>query len=740
MRNTQQFNDNWIFIKEPVDTEQAYQSQGEAVYLPHTWNNKDGQDGGNDYYRGRCHYVKHFAKPQMQTGDEVYLEFRGVNSSADVMVNGSHLCHHDGGYSSFRVRITEILDGENVVTVAVDNSPNRTVYPQKADFTFYGGIYRDVYLIVVSSEHFLLEDFASPGVKVTPTVSGKDAVLLLEAMVCGNADEVVFTVQGVGEVSAPVKNGQASTSLSIPDVRLWNGVYDPYQYTLTAQLRVHDTFTDEVSLHFGCRSFRMDPEHGFFLNGKAYPLRGVSRHQDYWGVGNAITREMMEEDMAIIREMGANTIRLAHYQHDQYFYDLCDEAGIIVWAEIPYISEHMEEANANAESQLKELILQNVHHPSIVCWGLSNEITAVGGCTDAIIRQHKKLQALAKQLDTTRPTTMADVFMLPISSPLLDVPDINSYNLYYGWYLGALISNDEFFDTFHETYPQKVIGFSEYGADANPQFQSNNPERGDYTEQYQTVYHEHLLRMIEKRPYLWATHVWNMFDFGADGRDEGGAHGLNQKGLVTIDRKVRKDAYYLYKAHWSTEPFVHICGRRYVQRTEAMTQVKVYANTPDVSLYVDGKLVESQQGEHLFLFEVPLTGQHTIEACSQHVSDTIQISKVDTPNPNYQMAAGTVTNWFDQEELEYPDGYFSIRDSMLDIKKTPQGVAAIASIMEMVKSKRGDVAKGVHMPAEMQRMIDATPLRTMLKQAGESVTPEMVLELNKKLNKIKKTE
>lgn len=454
-----------------------------------------------------------------------------------------------------------------------------------------------------------------------------DAKVTVELWMVGDAEAVTVTIDGQ-QKETPVENGYAKAVFDLANVHLWDGVDDPYLYTAKAELSDGDI----VETTFGCRSFSIDPQKGFFLNGRSYPLRGVSRHQDRAGAGNALTHEMHREDMEIIKELGANTIRLAHYQHAQEFYDLCDENGMIVWAEIPYITMHMSDGTENTLSQMRELVVQNYNHPSIVCWGLSNEITAASAVNEELLENHRKLNDLCHALDMTRPTVMADVFMLETDSPMLEIPDMNSYNLYFGWYLGELEQNDSFFDAYHTTYPDRVIGLSEYGADANPAYHSANPERGDYTEEYQCIYHEHMAKMIEERPYLWATHVWNLFDFAADGRDEGGKHGVNQKGLVTIDRKLKKDAFYLYKAYWSKTPFVHVCGRRYVERTEDVTEIKVYSNEQSVTLFVDGVERETSEGSKVFKFKVPITGTHKIRAVSGTCEDEITVKKVQKSN------------------------------------------------------------------------------------------------------------
>jgi len=744
MREIINFNQNWSFLKnDTVIT--TISTQMEEINLPHTWNAIDGQDGGNDYYRGTCCYAKNFIKPENLGNRKLFVEFEGVAMSAQVYLNGERVGNHEGGYSTFRIELTEYLTENNVLCVLVDNGVNDRVYPQKADFTFYGGIYRNVNLIMVEPEHFELEVSGTPGIKVTPQVNGNNAVVTVETWQNTDAEvkvtiydrdgKEVVSARGVGTKENDAY--KATLSLNIDDVHLWHGVESPFLYQAVAELIVKDSVVDSVSTRFGCRTLTFDAENGFFLNGKSYPLRGVSRHQDRDGVGNALTKEMHKEDMEIIKSIGANTVRLAHYQHDQYFYDLCDEEGMIVWAEIPYITQHMPNGRENTLSQMEELVVQCYNHPSIVCWGLSNEITASGSVTDDLMENHRLLNELCHKLDQTRPTTMAHVFMLETESPLIDVPDIGSYNLYFGWYLGELEQNDSFFNEFHHKYPNRVIGFSEYGADANPQYQSECPERGDYTETYQCVYHEHLLKCIEERPYLWATHVWNLFDFAADGRDEGGKHGVNQKGLVTIDRNTFKDAFYLYKAHWSKEPFVHVCGRRYRDRVEEETLVKVYSNQNTVTLYVDGEEFDSQSGSYVFEFKIPITGEHKIEAKAEGVVDSITICKVENVNPDYQMLSKEeVVNWFDKEELD--PTCFSIKDTMGAIMAHPVGSAILGRIMEKARASRGDVAQAAEGNENLHRMMAGLSLESILKQAGNAVSAEDIRSLNAALQKIKK--
>lgn len=736
MRTIHSLNQDWTFIK----AEHPADAPGVPVTLPHTWNAEDGQDGGDDYYRGKCWYLRDLDRPETTENSRVWLEFEGAAMTAEVYLNGEKLAEHAGGYSTFRVDLTDHLKDHNKLAVSVSNARSRTVYPQRADFTFYGGLYRDVRLILVPKTHFALGYHGGPGVKITPVVDleTRAATVMAEAWVEGPANdaEVTFTLAGQTQ-TVPVADGCARADFTIENAHLWDGLNDPYLYTAAASL----SSGDAVSARFGCRKFEIDPQKGFLLNGRSYPLRGVSRHQDRKGAGNALTPAMMEEDMAIIKELGANTLRLAHYQHAQYFYDLCDENGLIVWAEIPYITMHMHDGRENTLSQMTELVVQNYNHPCIAVWGLSNEITAASAVNEELLENHRALNDLCHTLDTTRPTTMANVFMLDIDSPILEIPDVNSYNLYFGWYLGELEQNDEFFDEYHAKFPDRCIGFSEYGADANPAYQSPTPEKGDYTESYQCVYHEHMLRMIEARPWLWATHVWNLFDFGADGRDEGGKNGENQKGLVTFDRQLKKDAFYLYKAAWNhTDPFVHLCGSRYVDRTEEVTEIKAYSNQNEVSLYLDGKLFATRQGHVVFSFQVPISGEHTIEARAGGCTSVMLVRKVDEPNPAYRKpgrAASTgVTNWFDKGEAD-PNCY-SILDTLGEIRQNTEAAAIIDQMMAKGAESHGEVAETVKDNPALQRMMNRITLVSLLKQSGAD--EESIKQLNRILQGIKKPE
>ena len=731
MRYITNFNSDWEFSLHSDDN-------WEKVTLPHTWNNLDGQDGGNDYYRGKCTYRKTILKKDLPLGEEHYLEINGANLSSVVYLNGEKLKSHDGGYSSYRVRLKDLRD-ENILEVTVDNSPSDRVYPQTADFTFYGGLYRDVRLISLPSSHFSLENLGTPGIKATPDVKG---TLDVEVEVDGDYDSILYTLlDREGKVVTEENSRETKVTLSVSSPHLWNGRKDPYLYYIKAELLKGEERLDEVGSEIGFRSFRIDPERGFILNGEEYPLRGVSRHQDRKDKGNAISKEDHEEDMALIMEVGANTIRLAHYQHDQYFYHLCDKNGIVVWAEIPYISQHMSQGRENTISQMKELITQNYNHPSIVVWGLSNEITMGNPKDPDMLENHRILNDLCHTMDKTRLTTSAMLTVCGIDEEIVHISDVVSYNHYFGWYGGEVSMNGPWFDAFHKKYPNKPIGCSEYGCEAL-NWHTSRPMQGDYTEEYQAYYHEEMIKQFFSRKYLWATHVWNMFDFGADARAEGGENGQNHKGLVTIDRKYKKDAFYAYKAWLSEEKFIHIASKRYVDRTEDITNVTVYLNLPEITLFLNGEKFETKTAEdHFFKFQVPNKGRTIIEAVYGDYRDKSEINKVDVFNESYRLKEkGAVLNWFDITERE---GYCSLNSKISDILGTMRGkIILCLLLMKKTKGmkKKGEGNKSSMVNKDTMAMIGSfTILRitSMVSMLGIEFTKEELLNLNKKLNRIK---
>ena len=749
MRNIINFNTNWVFTKQAEAVPAVFPADWESVQLPHCWNAVDGQDGGNDYHRGTCHYAKAFKKSELPEAECHYLEINGANSSADVYLNGEHLAHHDGGYSTWRVNFTGKLLEENLLVIAVDNAANDRVYPQVADFTFYGGLYRDVNIISVPASHFDLDFFGAPGIKVTPVMDGDNARVEIEVFVSGmkEGQQIKYTVcDKEGKEVFSAVSAELKQSFVIENAHKWHGLKDPYLYSAKVELIEAELSVDTFSTRFGCRSFEIDPDNGFILNGEEYPLRGVSRHQDRWGIGNALLPEHHIEDMDLICEIGCTTIRLAHYQHDQFFYDLCDQRGLVIWAEIPYISNHMPTGRENTISQMKELIAQNYNHASIVVWGLSNEISMKGDKDPDLLENHNILNRLCHDWDKTRPTTIAAVSPCPIDSPYIQIPDVVSYNHYFGWYGGDTSMNGPWFDKFHATHPNIPIGCSEYGCEAL-NWHTSTPTQGDYTEEYQAYYHEELIRQLFSRKYLWATHVWNMFDFGADARSEGGENGQNHKGLVTFDRKYKKDSFYAYKAWLSDEPFVHLCGKRYIDRVEDVTKVTVYSNQKSVELFANGVSLGVKEAEdHFFYFDVPNVGRTQLVAVSGQLRDESVINKVEVFNEDYRLKEkNAIINWF---EITMPEGYFSINDKIGDIFKTLRGKLVLALFVKKVmpKKKKGEKKGGgmgdfeMNKDAMMQMLGGFTILRLtgMIGMVGVNLTKEDLLSLNAKLNKVRK--
>ena len=743
MRQVINFNTKWAFSKEATEVPAVMPERWYWVNLPHTWNDIDGQDGGNDLYRGTAYYAKSLEKIDLPEAQQYYMEFRGANASATLYVNGKKLASHDGGYSTWRVNITDALENSNLFVVEIDNSVNDRVYPQNADFTFYGGLYRAVNIIAVNDSHFDLDYYGGPGIKITPEVLGADAKVEVEVYVTNKKEDQTFVYivkDAEGKEVANVSSDDTLVVLDIKDVTLWHGRKNPYLYTVEVALVEGTEVVDAISTRFGCRTFEIDPDNGFILNGEEYPLRGVSRHQDRWGIGNALLPEHHEEDMDLICEMGATTIRLAHYQHDQYFYDLCDERGLVIWAEIPYISTHMPTGRENTISQMKELVVQNYNPPSIVVWGLSNEITMSGNSTPDLLENHNILNDMVHEMDPTRLTTIACVSMCEMDDPYIQIPDCVSYNHYFGWYGGDTSMNGPWFDAFHAKFPNIPIGCSEYGCEAL-NWHNSNPEQGDYSEEYQAYYHEELIKQLFSRKYMWATHVWNMFDFGADSRNEGGENGQNHKGLVTFDRKYKKDSFYAYKAWLSDDPFVHICGKRYVDRVEEVTKVTVYSNQPSVELFVNGQSLGVQEAaDHFFYFQVPITEATELVAVAGDCRDESFIRKVDKFNDAYRLVEkGAVLNWFD---ITAPEGYLSLNDRMDTIMATEGGKAIMMGLlgpaMSAMTGGNMDAEESVGKMMGMMGSFTVLRLTSLLGAAHVEFTKEQLLALNDQLNQIAK--
>ncbi len=748
MRNIINLNQDWKFIQKDVGLPTELPKDWQSINLPHTWNAVDGNDGNGSYDRGNYWYAKTFETPkQPLAGGRTFVEILAANSEATVYVNGQKVIYHEGGYSTFRADITDYCkeEGENLLVVECSNIANDYVYPQHADFTFYGGLYRGVNLISVPNAHFDLEYYGGPGIMVTPkpTECG-GATFEIESFV-KNADEN-FTVQysifdeDGEEVGYAVRPADATkTTIFVPDANLWD-FDDPYLYTVVAELQRRNETYDDLEVRVGVRSFSCDPQKGFILNGEETPLRGVSRHQDQMYIGNALTAEDHYDDACIIKELGANTIRLAHYQHSQHFYDACDELGFAVWAEIPFISVMSKnpKAHQNCIEQMKELVVQNYNHPSIMFWGVSNEIL-IGGISEQLVENHKELNALVKEMDPTRLTTIAHVSFTPIDGPMHYITDTESYNHYFGWYNGKMEDNGPWLDNFHEKYPDICLGVSEYGCEGIITYHGPEPKCKDYSEDYQAMYHEHMAKVLDERPWIWSSHVWNMFDFGCAARNEGGVAGRNNKGLVTMDRKTKKDSFYIYKAYWNPEPMVHLCGKRYVQRAGEEREIKVYTNQELVELYMNGEKVgEAAPVDHIVRFNVKMKdGENIFLAVAGDVKDTMTLEKVDTEPEIYVLPGqddgeGGAANWFtatgsvdleDDAPMEFPEGKLSIKSTIGQIYKNSE---AWEFFEKMTQGKMGP-------DKPMWGMMENFAVEMMMSMAGQ--VPEAAIKaLNKKLN------
>lgn len=746
MREIVSLNENWTlsFPKGDHATEQ--------VNLPHTWNAVDGNDGNGSYLRTTGVYTRTFTAPkQPREGGRTYVEVLAAALNSTVKVNGQVATTHEGGFSIFRADVTDLChEGENELTIEVSNEDTPSMYPSSADFTFYGGLYRGVNLISVPDAHFDLDYYGGPGMMVTPVpTEDGGANFTIKSFVTNPADDltVMYSIEDCfGREVASAVRGSADTEVTIyvPDAQLWS-MDEPNLYTVVATLQRNNEEVDEIAANVGVRSFKVTPDEGFSINGVPTPLRGVSRHQDRVFEGNALTAEEHYDDAMLIKELGANTIRLAHYQHSQDFYDACDEIGFAVWAEIPFISvfKKGEGAHKHVMEEMKELIIQNYNHPSIMFWGISNEIL-IGGISQELVDTHHDLEKLCKELDPTRLTTIAHVSTTPVNGPMHHITDLESYNHYFGWYGGKMEQNGPWLDQFHAEHPDICIGISEYGCEGIINWHSNTPQCKDYTEEYQALYHEHMAQVFEDRPWVWASHVWNMFDFGCAARNEGGVSGRNNKGLVTMDRKTKKDSYFVYQAYWTQTPMVHIAGRRHAQRAGETTEIKVYSNQDTVVLYVNGKEVGQQTAHRVFKFNAALNeGFNTIVAVAGDVKDSITLEKVaEEPGyytlPEFNERQEGVANWFKQigsmdltAPMEFPEGYYSVKDTMEDLAKNEEALALAAKAVKLATNF--DIKPGVGMWDMMKKM---TPEAMSNMISG---MPEGFIEsLNAQLIKVKK--
>lgn len=767
MRKVIHFNQDWKFIKQDEDQAMGIDFDDrnwKVVQIPHTWNAIDGANGFA-YHQGACWYRKEFTIDDSAQGNKVYVEFEGANSITDVYLNGQHLGQHRGGYSTFRFDLTEVIDfdAKNTLAVKVDNTVVDDVYPQMADFTFYGGIYRDVNLVIANPVHFDLMDHGSKGVYVIQEeVNEENAALTIKSLIANDSEEdkkvrlwvdlldaegknIAYAAKEVTLVAGELK--VIEIPLVIENPILWNGRKNAYMYEAKVSMESFNDVLDELTIPFGVRYYEVDAEKGFFLNGEHLALHGVARHQDRKDMGWAITEKEQDEDMALIKEIGATSIRLAHYQHNQYFYDLCDQEGMVVWAEIPFISlmSKTELEGINAKKQMVELIRQNFNHPSIIFWGIQNEIQ-ISGERPELRKLVNELNELTKKEDPTRLTTMANVMFVEDEDDYNYVTDTIGYNKYFGWYNGEAGDFAGWIDGFHKKNPTVKLAISEYGAEGILQYHSSDPKIKDYSEEYHALYHETVWKIFEKRPFLWATYAWNMFDFGANIRNEGGVKGRNNKGLTTYDRKIKKDAFYLYKAHWNDEKFVHITGKRFVDRTDDTITIKVYSNCNEVNLSVNGGETTTLTSEDkVFVFEnISLKeGINEVKILANDGNNSLQdvalFNKVANPNESYfapEEEGGIVANWFDMpelddvevEELEITDDVYSTRCTVGELVKNEETKAIVTTYL-------GDVEEH-----PMFDMMQGVTIDALSQIASDQFSEKMMYTLNKELSQIRKSE
>lgn len=708
------------------------------IQVPHTWNNLDGQDGGGDYLRTISAYQTLF-----QINDTIlnqkrrtFIEFGAVNSIATVYLNGHYIGNHTGGFQIFRLDLTDFIqEGDNILTVFADNRKSTSFYPQFADFTFFGGIYRPVKLLFKSNEaHFELNDYGSQGLYITPSIIDEHkGIINIKPLIKSykNDNSIKYNYQYTiydrqNNVVKEVTTDSNDFNLTIDNYQKWNGREDPYLYSLTAKLLSNGLNIDKIdSVKFGFRTFSCNHT-GFYLNGNRMRLNGVSRHQDRLNKGWAVSHADEIEDIDLITEIGANAVRFAHYQQSQGMFDLCDEKGLIVWVEIPFISMFLNttESNENLKQILTEMIKQNYNHPCVAMWGLMNEI-GIGGESAELYKVIGELNELSKSLDS-RMTTSAIFQGTDYNSPLNRFTDIFGYNLYYGWYSGTIKDNDNVIDSIHNVKENPPLALTEYGAECNTKFHSEVPRQNDYSEEYQLSYHMSVYSIIESKNFLWGTYVWNMFDFAADSRNEGGVQGRNNKGLVTYDRKTKKDSFYYYKAKWSKSPFIHICSKRFYERAISTINVTILSNLKSLDVYLNDELVKSFNGDFDTFSVVKINlknGINVVKAVSEGIEDVAKFKKVDRDNPSYSLPISDE----DETMFDHPDGYYSVYDTVGSVLKSEEALNLIKKYY------------GKPIPSSALMIVKSMKIIRVIRMAGASVfPPERINDINEALNKIPK--
>jgi len=643
-------DDGWRFIRSDVVGAQQTvfnDTNWESINLPQTWNNLDGQDGGTNYYRGPGWYRKQFRVDRAFAGRRLFLKFDGAFSVAEVWVNGDRLGEHRGGFAAFVFDATDALKvgGNNLIAVKVSNAYDRDIPPLSADFTFFGGIYRGVHLLVTDSLQVSPLDYGSPGVYLKTTdVTPKSVALEVTAVISNaatssasaNIRAVVVDAQNkiITALTSPLSLAAATVSnvvmkTTVPHPHLWDGVRDPYLYHVFVEVERGTNVVDLVQQPLGFRSFNIDPDKGFFLNGRSYDLHGTAFHQDGLNHGWAVGQAEREKNFELLQELGATALRLSHYEHADETYDLADKDGIILWSEVPVINSITDEPGFydNAKQQLIELVHQCYNHPAVVCWGIYNEITLVKGPqTTNLVSQ---LASLAAELDPTRPSTCA--IAGGDDQPSNWYTKVSAFNKYSGWYSGKLQDFGPSMDRVHKRYPTHAIGVSEFGAGAcidqhyEEPYYIPTPKGKFHPEEYENLFHEVYWQAMKQRPYLWCKFIWTLADFAADNRDEGDTPGRNTKGLVTYDRQIRKDAFYWYQANWTTKPMVYITGHHFTNRLADSFTAKVYANCDSVELFLNGASQGTRSSTNcIFTWPVKLqNGMNAVHAIGKKGSVTV---------------------------------------------------------------------------------------------------------------------
>jgi beta-galactosidase len=628
-RTVQPFNDGWMF-KKAENLPAAPDDGWRPVTLPHTWNAEDMQTKKNSFYAGEAWYRRTYTPDASLADKRVFLRFEGVAAVAEVFVNGKPAGNHKGAYAAFVIELTRLLNyGQaNELLVKVDNASRPDVIPVNHTlFGVYGGIYRPVELIVTDRLSIAVTDYASPGIYITQkSVTEKAARISVkvklenkypdarQAHLVTTVYEADGRVKAHGETAVRVSpQGRQTVVQDFTLIRphLWQGLEDPYLYRVVTQVEVDGKLIDRVTQPLGLRRFELRAGEGMFLNGKKTPMYGVCRHQDRWGTGSALTNAQHDADLELIREIGATTIRLAHYQQAEQVYARCDSVGFMVWAEIPFVNRVSAQEDGNARQQLTELIRQNYNHPCIYIWGLHNEVYSPQAYTVALTAD---LHDLAKTEDPDRYTVSVSGYSQVDQACNLNA-DIQGINHYFGWYDGVISDVEKWIQGMERNFPGYRVIFSEYGAEANiAQQEETVGERGRYFSQFYpetfaTHFHEVQWGSIARHPYLLASYVWNMFDFATPVNTQGGVEARNMKGLVTFDRQVKKDAFYWYKANWSREPTLYLTQRRATRRENRVTPVTVYSNVGVPQLFVNGREVGAPKaGETAVHYIFPAVG------------------------------------------------------------------------------------------------------------------------------------